>query len=386
MNDRAVDAYPQRIAIAAGERSGDLLGAALIRALRAHLPDAHFEGIAGAAMQAEGCEALYPLERLSVMGFSEVAGRYLSLMRDRRRLANGWLAARRPDVFVGIDAPDFNLGLERRLKEHGVRTVHYVSPSVWAWRRYRVRGIRKSIDRMLALFPFEADFYRAEDIRVDYVGHPMADEIALDPDQVGARRRLGLAATGRLVALLPGSRGTEVGQLATLMLDTAEWLLSRQQDLQFVVPAANPSLQRSIEALVRERKLPLTVTAGAARDAMIASDVVLLASGTATLEAMLCKRPMVITYRVSALTYHLMKAMLHVKHVGLPNILAGEGVVPERLQHDAEPSRLGQDVLNWLNRPDEVAALQVRFANMHETLRCNASQMAAASVMDVLRT
>lgn len=386
MNDGPVGAYPQRIAIAAGERSGDQLGAALIRALREHLPDAHFEGIAGDAMQAEGCVALYPLERLSVMGFSEVAGRYLSLMRDRRRLANGWLTGSRPDVFVGIDAPDFNLGLERRLKERGVRTVHYVSPSVWAWRRYRVRGIRKSIDRMLALFPFEADFYRAEDIRVDYVGHPMADEIPLEPDQAGARRRLGLAATGRLVALLPGSRGTEVGQLAALMLDTAEWLLEQQPDLQFVVPAANPTLQRSIEALVRARDLPLTVTAGAAREAMIASDVVLLASGTATLEAMLCKRPMVITYRVSPLTYHLMRAMLHVKHVGLPNILAGEEVVPERLQHDAVPSRLGQDVLDWLSRPEEVAALQKRFAKMHEALRCNASQMAAASVMDVLHT
>lgn len=385
MNGRPV-AYPQRIAIAAGERSGDQLGAALIRALREHLPDVHFEGIAGEAMQSEGCEVLYPLERLSVMGFSEVAGRYVSLMRVRRRLAKCWLTERRPDVFIGIDAPDFNLGLERRLKAHGVRTVHYVSPSVWAWRRYRVRGIRKSIDRMLTLFPFESDFYKAEDIRVDYVGHPMADEIPLEPDQVSARRGLGLAADGPIVALLPGSRGTEVGQLAELMLDTAQWLLSRQPHLHFVVPAANPTLQSAIEALVCKRNLPLTVTAGAAREAMIASDVVLLASGTATLEAMLCKRPMVITYRVSALTYHLMKAMLHVKHVGLPNILAGVEIVPERLQHDAVPSRLGQDVLDWLNRPDEVAKLQTCFATMHETLRCNASHMAASSVLDVLRT
>ena len=239
------------IALAAGEASGDLLGAGLVAALRERLPSARFEGIAGPAMQAEGCEAIYPMERLSVMGLVEVAGRYVSLMRDRRQFGNHWLR-RRPDVFIGIDAPDFNLGLERRLRDHGIPTVHYVSPSVWAWRRYRVRGIRKAVDLMLTLFPFEATY---EDSGVDVVdvGHTLADLIDLEVDPKAARRALGLDEDASYVALLPGSRMTEINSLGTLTLETAAWLQSRRPQLRFVMPAATPAIHAVLNAALLRR-------------------------------------------------------------------------------------------------------------------------------------
>ncbi|MEM7408057.1 MAG: lipid-A-disaccharide synthase [Pseudomonadota bacterium] len=377
------DSAPPDIVVAAGEASGDLLGGGLIRALRKRRPDLRIEGIAGPAMQAAGCRSVYPLERLSVMGFAEVAGRYLGLMRDRRRLAARWRKAR-PRVFVGIDAPDFNLGLARQLREHGVRTVHYVSPSVWAWRRYRIRGIRRAVDRMLTLFPFEAEFYDAAGIPVTHVGHPLADLIALQPDQVAARRQLGVAEHGTVIALLPGSRRAEVTQLSELMLQTARWMETRRPDVRFVLPAATPTLHALLHTRISAARLTdmVTLIDGNARAALAACDVALLASGTATLEALLSKRPMVITYRVHPVTYHIMKRLLHVPHVGLPNLLANANLVPERLQHDATPERLGEDLLAWLDDADYRSRVTDRFNEIHQQLRLGADERAANAVIE----
>ena len=372
------------IALAAGEASGDLLGAGLVAALRERLPSARFEGIAGPAMQAEGCEVIYPMERLSVMGLVEVAGRYVSLMRDRRQLGNHWLR-RRPDVFIGIDAPDFNLGLERRLRDHGIPTVHYVSPSVWAWRRYRVRGIRKAVDLMLTLFPFEAAFYEDSGVDVAHVGHTLADLIDLEVEPKAARRALDLDEDASYVALLPGSRMTEINSLGTLTLETAAWLQSRRPQLRFVMPAATPAIHAELERRIAAQGIPVTLVDGRAREVMAAADVVVLASGTATLEAMLLKRPMVITYKLHPLTYHIMKAMMHVEHVGLPNLLAGSSVVPERLQAEARAERIGADVLAWLDDSEARARLMDIFTGLHKTLRLGASARAADAVVALLQ-
>lgn len=385
MTGRRPAARPMRVALAAGEPSGDQLGEGLIEALRARLPDTTFEGIAGPRMLAAGCTGLYPMERLSVMGLVEVASRYLGLMRDRARLARSWLA-RPPDVFIGIDAPDFNLGLERRLRAAGVPTVHYVSPSVWAWRRYRIRGIRRAVSRMLTLFPFEEAFYRQAGIDVRHVGHPLADEIAMQPDPAACRACLALAPGGRYVALLPGSRMAEVSALAEVLFDSAEWLLQRAPDLEFLVPAATPTIAAELGARVaaRAQRARLHVLDGQARTAMGAADVVLLASGTATLEAMLLKRPMVVTYRLHPLTYRVMRALMTVEHVSLPNLLAGRTLVPELLQDEARPELLGAAVLDWLDDAPRAAALRTHFEALHESLRGGASERAAAAVLEVL--
>ena len=371
------------IAIIAGEKSGDLLGAGLISALLQRQPNLRIEGVAGAEMIAAGCTSIYPIERLSVMGFAEVAGRYVSLMRDRRRLAERWIR-HKPKVFIGIDAPDFNLGIERHLHDAGIPTVHYVSPSVWAWRQYRVRGIRRAVDRMLTLFPFEAEFYARSGVAVEHVGHPLADLVDLNIDRAQARKQLQLDPDATYIALLPGSRRAEVAQLSRLMVQTAAWLRQRAPQLRFVMPAATPAIYAELSELLASTDLPITLLTGAARTAMAASDVVVLASGTATLEAMLSKRPMVITYRVHPLTYQIMKRLLQIKYVGLPNLLAGEGVVPERLQHDATAENLGQDVLDWLESPQRVAQLRKRFDAIHRELRLGASERAADAVQAVM--
>jgi lipid-A-disaccharide synthase len=371
------------IALIAGEASGDLLGANLIAALRARLPGARFEGVAGPAMQAQGCTSIYPMERLSVMGLVEVAGRYLSLMRDRRELGNRWLQ-NPPDVFIGIDAPDFNLGLERRLRASGVPTVHYVSPSVWAWRRYRIRGIRAAVDLMLTLFPFEADFYADSGVNVAHVGHPLADMIDLEIDAPGLRDKLGLQCDGTYIALLPGSRITEIRSLGALMLETAAWLHAREPSLQFVMPAATEAIYTELRTRIDAQDLPISLINGQAREVMGASDVVVLASGTATLEALLLKKPMVITYKLHPLTYQIMKAMMHVDYVGLPNLLAGRGVVPERLQDEARAARIGADVLHWLMEPAARAQLTDVFNTIHHQLRLQASSRAADAIVTQL--
>ena len=361
-----------------------MLASGLIEAIRARIPGARFEGIAGPRMQAAGCETLYPMERLSVMGLFEAAGRYLELLPVRRRLARR-LIEHPPDAFIGVDAPDFNLSLELALRGAGIRTVHFVSPSVWAWRRYRLAKIARAVDMMLALFPFEPPLYDARSIPVRFVGHPLADEIAMRTDRDAARARLGLDAGARIVALLPGSRMSELRRLAEPLARTACWVRRRRSDVRFVAPLVDgPTRECFARALaehapdVRCRVLP-----GASRDAMAASDVVLLASGTATLEAMLLKRPMVITYRTMRLTWMLGRAMLHVDHVGLPNLLAGERLVPELLQDDATPERLGPPLVERLDHPGRQRPVLEAFDRIHRALRNDAFTKAADAVLEV---
>jgi len=374
-----------RIGIVAGEASGDLLGAGLIRAIRERHPQAVFEGIAGPQMIGAGASSLFPMERLSVMGFSEVIGRLRELLGIRRQLARHFIE-NPPDVFIGIDAPDFTLGLERKLHKAGIKTVHYVSPSVWAWRQRRVKKIVKSTDLMLTLFPFEAEFYRDHHMPVRFVGHPLADLIPLQPDQAAARRALGLPAEGEVLALLPGSRSTELNHLAATFIDTARWLKLQRPGLHIVVPLANAERRQQFETLLAEalEPPPLMLVDGRAREVMAAADVVLLASGTASLEAMLLKRPMVVAYRMAPFSYWLAKRLLKVKSVSLPNLLADDILVPELLQDEATPDQLGQAVLYYLENPHSAAEVMERFNEIHRELRQDASQQAARAVLELI--
>ena len=374
-----------RVALVAGEISGDRLGAGLIGALREQCPQARFEGIAGPAMIEQGCRPLYPLERLSVAGLVEAAPRYVQLLPVRARLARAWIA-HPPDVFVGIDAPDFNLALELRLRRAGIRTVHYVSPSVWAWRRYRVRKIARAVDLVLALFPFEPDFYAEHGVRATFVGHPLADRVPAPPDRGAARRRLRLPPDAEVVALLPGSRHSELGQLAEPMVETARWLAARRTRTCFVVPLVDPALRRRFEAVLdrRGRGLPIRMLDGDSWTAMEAADAVLLASGTATLEALLHRRPMVVTYRTHPLTWAIGRRLLHVSHVGLPNLLAGRALVPELLQERVTAEHLGAALLRYLEHPRALPGLEAEFASIHEGLRNDADRSAARAVLGLL--
>jgi len=373
------------LALVAGEASGDLLGAGLVRALRGRLPDLACEGIAGPEMLACGCESLYPMERLSVVGLVEGLRRAPELIPQRRRLVGRWLG-RRPDVFVGVDAPDYNLGLERRLRAAGVPTVHYVSPSVWAWRQYRVRKIARAVDLLLVLFPFEVDFYARHGVPARFVGHPLADRIPLASDPRQARRELGIAEDGEWVALLPGSRTGEVERLTGPLVGAAQWLAARRPGLRFLTPAASPATRALFESGLRATgEAPaIQVFDGRSRTVMAAADVVLLASGTAALEAMLLKRPMVVTYRVSPLTYAVARRLVRVDRYSLPNLLAGRDLVPELIQHEATPERLGAAVLRYLEQPDLARELQAEFLRLHRTLRCNASEQAADAVLELV--
>ncbi|AQZ93277.1 lipid-A-disaccharide synthase [Halopseudomonas phragmitis] len=377
---------PLCIALVAGEASGDTLGAGLIRELRQRFPDARFIGIGGPKMLAEGMQTRVPMERLSVMGLVEVLGRLRELLRIRRELVD-YLKAERPDVFIGIDAPDFTLGVERRLREAGIATVHYVSPSVWAWREKRVLGIRESTDLMLTLFPFEEEVYQRHGVRVRCVGHTLADRIALEPDRLAARETLDLAAGARVVALMPGSRNGELRKLGRLFLDTASWCLERDPSLQFILPCANPQRREQMEAIIAESGmvLPLTLLDGQAHEALAACDAVLIASGTATLEAMLFKRPMVVAYRMAGLTFKILKRLVKVGHVALPNLLAGREVAPEFLQDAATPEALGGALLARLQPSPERDDAQATFLELHQLLRRDADNAAAEAILELLR-
>lgn len=377
-----------RVALCAGEASGDQLGAALIEHLRERFPDALFAGVGGDAMRGAGLDAWHDAANLSVMGLGEVLAHLPRLLRLRRRLRDQLLDWQ-PDVFIGIDAPDFNLGLERELKQRGLRTVHYVSPSVWAWREGRAARIGRSADRVLCLFPMEPEIYARHGVDARFVGHPLADSMPLVPDRAGARVCLGLDAKRPVLAVLPGSRLGEIAQLGTPFLDAAARVLAKVPGLQVVVPAASPACRRAIDVLLGEGRLPradVRLIDGQAHEAMVASDVVLLASGTATLEAMLAKRAMVVGYRVAATTYALVKGvgLLKVSHYALPNALAGEALVPELMQGACTPQRLANAVLGWLRDPDAVAALEPRFRELHLMLRKDASARAAEVVAELL--
>lgn len=378
-----------RIALVAGELSGDLLGAGLMAALKERYPHAQFAGVGGPAMISQGLESWTPLERLAVMGLIEVLRHLPELFHIRRQLRQRLLADP-PAIFIGIDAPDFNLGLERQLRAHGIPTVHYVSPSVWAWRPWRVLKIARAVNLMLTLFPFEAAFYERHGVPVRYVGHPLADAIPLRSDAQEARRALGLSlpAEARVVALLPGSRMGEVSRLGPLFLETARWLFTRRPDLHFLTPAATPRLYEVLDALRLERApdLPLTLMQGHSREVMSTADVVLLASGTATLEAMLLKRPMVVAYRVAPVTAWIARRLVHIPHFALPNLLAGRELTPEFFQEAATAANLGAAVLHWLDDAPAGAALAAEFALLHIHLRQDANRQAAAAVARLLET
>ena len=379
---------PKRIALVAGETSGDALGAGLIEQLRKRFPDAEFAGIGGEAMRRAGCDIWHDAGELAVMGLSEVLRHLPRLLKLRRRFRERALAWN-PDVFIGIDAPDFNLGVERWLKQRDVRTVHYVSPSVWAWREKRAQKIGASADLVLCLFPMEPPIYARHGIDARFVGHPMADEMPIESDQAAARASLGLHAYTPVLAVLPGSRLGEIGRLGKVFLEAARIVSESIPYLQIVVPAANSAGRDALRPLIAEARLaaPPLLTDGRAREAMVAADVVLLASGTATLEAMLAKRAMVVGYKVAPLTYRIVKAfgMLKVERYALPNVLAGSDVAPELMQDECTPENLAAAVLNQFQHPEITGALQPRYRELHETLRQDASARAAEAIGSLLR-
>ncbi|SFH83382.1 MULTISPECIES: lipid-A-disaccharide synthase [unclassified Pseudomonas] len=368
-----------RIALVAGEASGDILGAGLMRALKAQHPAVEFIGVGGPLMQAEGLTSYFPMERLSVMGLVEVLGRLRELLA-RRKLLIQTLIEEKPDVFIGIDAPDFTLNIELKLRQAGIKTVHYVSPSVWAWRQKRVLKIREGCDLMLTLLPFEARFYEEKGVPVRFVGHTLADTIPLQADRAAARAELGLP-EGPLVALMPGSRGGEVGRLASVFFDAAERLQVLKPGVRFVLPCASPQRRAQIETLLEGRNLPLTLLDGQSHLALAACDAVLIASGTATLEALLYKRPMVVAYRLAPLTFWILKRMVKSPYISLPNLLAQRLLVPELLQDDATPEALAQTLLPLIEGGEE----QTRgFDDIHRILRRDASNQAADAVLTLI--
>ena len=380
-------AKPLRIAVVAGEASGDVLAAGLIKALKTRYPDAIFEGIAGPHMQAAGCTSLFDIETLSVMGLVEVLSSIRPILKVKNELIAHFIK-HPPDVYIGVDAPDFNLRVETALKQHGIKTVHYVSPTVWAWREKRIVKIARATNRVLGIFPFEQDVYDKYQVPYSFVGHTMADIIPLNPDQAEARAALGLSNDSQCLALLPGSRGSEVAKLLPVFTDTVEQLWQHKPDCQIVIPAANDRRLQQIEQYLQTSKPQwlkdsrVMLLAGQSREAMIASDVILLASGTATLEAMLCKRPMVSAYLLSWLTHKMMMRLYKPAYFSLPNILANEALVPELLQQDVNPQRLCSELLNLFDA--DSTALTERFVELHQSLKQNADERAADAVLEVI--
>jgi len=374
----------QCFALVAGEASGDILGAGLIKALKKQYPNARFVGIGGPKMIAEGFETLYPMERLSVMGLFEVLGRLRELLKIRKNLFKTLLDMK-PDVFIGIDAPDFTLALERKFKDAGIKAVHYVSPSVWAWREKRVFNIKKSVHMVLCLFPFEVAFYHKHGVPAVCVGHTLADAVDLETDTHGARQQLGLAQDRPVMAMLPGSREGEVARLGDVFIDAANLIRQKIPNIQFVIPAANEERKSQLLALLEQKELSgVTLLDGQSREAMAAADTVLLASGTATLEAMLLKKSMVVSYKLSSLTAFFVFRMLKQPFVSLPNLLAGKELVPELLQDNATPEKLASACLKLLQSEDGLKSMQAEFLALHKGIRLNADQAAAEAIRELI--
>jgi lipid-A-disaccharide synthase len=379
-----------RVGLVAGEASGDTLGAGLIEALRRLEPDAEFFGVAGPKMRAAGCEVWEPAESLAVMGLFDVLRELPRLMKLLAGLRRSFIAAR-PDVFVGIDAPDTNLRLAKRLHEAGIPTVQYVSPQVWAWRQRRVETIHRSVDLVLCLLPFEKSFYANQGVAAEFVGHPLADAIPLEADRAAARARLELPATGDIVALLPGSRRGEVVRLAGDFALTAAWLARRRPDLYFVAPMANLTAREifslELKQIAPQVEVKIRLIDGQAQAALIAANVALIASGTATLEAALCKRPMVVVYRTGALTAWALKHLNLVKSkfFAQPNLLADRRIVGEYFQDQVEPESLGAELLMWLDDAGRRAELEQEFVRLHVDLKRGASARAAQAILDLAR-
>lgn len=376
---------PRRFVLVAGEASGDLLGADLIAALRERYPDAHFSGIGGPRMIAAGFETWHPMAALSVMGLVEVL-RHLPRLLAIRRDVVGRTLALRPDVFIGIDAPDFNLGVERRLKQRGLRTVHYVSPSVWAWREKRAAKIGDSADRVLCLFPMEPPIYARHGVDARFVGHPLADRLPIEPDRAGARTLLGLPEDARVLALLPGSRLGEIARLGADFIGAARRMRGEFPGLRVVAPMANTACRAAFERLVADAGATgIDVVDGQATEAMTAADAILVASGTATLEAMLAKRPMVVAYRIAPLTYRIVKGLglLKVERYALPNVLAGHDLAPELMQDACTPDALAAALAPTL-RGEVDPALSTEYVRLHQVLRHDASRSAAAAIAELV--
>ena len=377
---------PLRVGLVAGESSGDLLGAGLITAVRERIPDALFEGVAGPEMLAAGCERWADAEELAVMGLVEPLKHLPRLLRLRRSLIARWRETP-PDVFIGIDAPDFNLGLEAALKASGIRTMHYVSPSIWAWRAGRIRKVRRAADCVLCILPFEPALYEEQGISAVFVGHPKADALSPDIDVSAARARLGLPDNQRVIAILPGSRGSEVTRLAPVFAAAAAQISAREEGVHFVTPIAAPKLRPLIEASLQQHSVTdrFTIVDGRSIDVMSAADFVLLASGTAALESALLGKPTVAAYRVAAFTALIVKVfrLVNVTQFTLPNLLAGETLIPEFIQDDAEPVAIASELIGLLHDPERCAAIKARFAKLRTELAMNSNERAADALISL---
>lgn len=374
-----------RIAMVAGETSGDMLGAGLIKAIKEQYPDAIFFGIGGERMIAEGFVTIVPMERLAVMGLVEVIGRLWELLGIQHTLYRHILE-QKPNVFVGIDAPDFNLPLEKKLRDANILTVHYVSPSVWAWRPGRVKKIVQSTDLMLTLLPFEAAFYQDHNMPVKFVGHPLADQIPLVNSKQQARDFLAVEQHKEVIAILPGSRGGEIKYLGETFIKTAQYCFSKKPNLQFIIPCVNAARKQEVKNIIEvlAPELPITLLDGHAQQAMAAADTILLASGTATLEALLLKKPMVVAYRVAAITFMIAKWLVKIPFISLPNLLAGREVVPEILQTDATPQKLGDALLAQLADKNKMHDIEQCFHNTHLSLKHGADHQAASAIIALI--
>ena len=379
------------IAIVAGEISGDILGAGLIRALKMHYPHARFIGVAGERMLNEGCETLFDMEELAVMGLAEVVKHLPRLLKRRKQVIDTMLTLK-PDIFIGIDAPDFNLGVEEKLKAQGIKTIHYVSPSVWAWRQNRVHKIARATNLVLAFLPFEKAFYDRFNVPCRFIGHTMADAIALKPNRQEACRLLKLDENQRYMAILVGSRGSEVNFLTEPFLKTAQLLKETYPDIRFLVPLVNNKRKEQFQAIKAQvaPELEVVILEGNARAAMIVAEATLLASGTAALEAMLCKSPMVVGYKMKPLTYWLAQRLVKTDYVSLPNLLANTPLVPELIQDECNPENLAKHLSVYLSQePADIVQkneLKQRFMQLHQLIQCDADVQAAQAVVDVLNS
>jgi lipid-A-disaccharide synthase len=376
-----------RIAMVVGETSGDMLGIGLMKALKKNYPDATFEGIGGPLMEAEGFKSFVAMERLAVMGLVEILGRLFELLKVRKKLVQHW-QKNPPDVFIGIDAPEFNTQLEYKLKQSGIKTVHYVSPSVWAWRPKRIHKIKKSVDLMLTLFPFEAKFYQQHDVPVSFVGHNLADSIPFENNPEDARQVFHIEKGKKVVCLMPGSRGSEVEKLCPVFIQAAELVFEHNPNVRFILPAANEVRKQQIEKLIDDAKLVVNIEVidGDSKACMQAADVILLASGTATLEGLLLKKPMVVSYMVSPITWMIMRRLLIQDFVSLPNLLAGREVVPEILQEQATAENLANALNERLEDEKLIHQLQETFLFIHKQLKRGADEQAALAIMNLLES
>lgn len=377
---------PLKIGLIVGERSGDALAAGLMSSLKKYYPDLIFEGVLGPQTIALGGSALYPMETLSVMGFIEPLKRLPQLFRMRKALVSHFIQ-NPPDIFIGVDAPEFNLGLEQKLKKAGIKTVHYVSPSVWAWRQNRIKTIKKSVDLMLTLFPFEAHFYENHRVPVQFVGHPFADQIPLTVETEAAKIKHGFSKDTPIIGLLPGSRTGELHYLAEPYLLAAQYCFEKNPRLQFVVPLVSEKHSAYFQALHKKLTphLPVKIMLGKAREVMSLSDVVLVTSGTATLETLLHKKPMVVAYRTHPITYYIAKKLVKVPYIALPNLLANERLVPEFIQDDVQPELLGKALLEQLSSKENNSYLLKRFTEIHTMLKQNASEEAAKAIINTMK-